>query len=306
MRKHLKTSTCMQSIGEQLEEARKRKGISLREAAEATKIRGDFLSSIEQNKFDFDLPDIYKRGFLKNYARYLKLDVEKTLADYNAQQLSNSRLGKKAGSEWFGQMELKRGERDVDDEAGDPIEPGTESAASLGRIKAKPSPERDASPADEEEESDKTFYLKIGLIFVGTLALVFVVFGLIWAILGSGEQASEIPETPELRATNEVANADTDNTTRSTTGSTPITTGEEAVSSDAITLSASGNVYVLVKKQGEDTELLRRTLSEGESVTVEKDGPVDVLFTAGEFLTIEHGGERMRPSSSGTAKISIP
>ena len=98
----------MQTIGERLEEARKRKGISLREAAEATKIRGDFLSNIEQNKFDFDLPEIYKRGFLKNYARFLKLDVEKILTDYNAQQLSNSRLGKKAGAEWFGQMEVKK------------------------------------------------------------------------------------------------------------------------------------------------------------------------------------------------------
>ncbi|MDP5080533.1 MAG: helix-turn-helix domain-containing protein, partial [Opitutales bacterium] len=47
----------MQSIGERLEEARKRKGISLREAAEATKIRGDFLGYFEQNKFDFELPE---------------------------------------------------------------------------------------------------------------------------------------------------------------------------------------------------------------------------------------------------------
>ena len=36
----------MQSIGERLEEARKRKGISLREAAEATKIRSDFLRGV--------------------------------------------------------------------------------------------------------------------------------------------------------------------------------------------------------------------------------------------------------------------
>ena len=33
----------MQTIGEKLEEARKRKGVSVREAAETTKIRGDYL-----------------------------------------------------------------------------------------------------------------------------------------------------------------------------------------------------------------------------------------------------------------------
>tara|TARA_A100001015_G_scaffold301678_1_gene388848 strand:- start:23 stop:334 length:312 start_codon:yes stop_codon:yes gene_type:complete len=96
----------MQTIGERLEEARKRKGISLREAAEATKIRSDFLSNIEQNQFDFDLPDIYKRGFIGNYARYLKLNADTVLTDYASQRLSNSRLGKKAGSEWFGKMEV--------------------------------------------------------------------------------------------------------------------------------------------------------------------------------------------------------
>ena len=36
----------MQTIGERLEEARKKRGLSLREAAEATKIRGDYLQKL--------------------------------------------------------------------------------------------------------------------------------------------------------------------------------------------------------------------------------------------------------------------
>ena len=74
-------------IGERLEEARKRKGLSIREAAEATKIRGDFLLEMEDNSFDIPLPQIYIRGFLKNYARFLKLDPNKILTDYDAQML---------------------------------------------------------------------------------------------------------------------------------------------------------------------------------------------------------------------------
>ena len=53
----------MQSIGERLEEARKKKGISIREAADATKIRGDFLDCFEKDKFDIGIPDIYVSGF---------------------------------------------------------------------------------------------------------------------------------------------------------------------------------------------------------------------------------------------------
>ena len=56
----------MQTIGERLEDARKKKGISIREAAEATKIRGDYLQKFESNQFDIGLTEIYTRGFLRN------------------------------------------------------------------------------------------------------------------------------------------------------------------------------------------------------------------------------------------------
>jgi transcriptional regulator with XRE-family HTH domain len=290
----------MQSIGERLEEARKRKGISLREAAEATKIRSDFLGYIEQNKMDFDLPEIYKRGFLKNYARFLKLDVDKIMTDYNAQQLSNSRLGKKGGSEWFGQMDIKKADSEETSERSESQEP-----APYGRIAPKParqSPRSESREKDpdhpEDTEADKTFYMKIGLIFVGTLALVFVIFGLIWAILGSGD--------PEDVAGNESGAPDLRDPAGISQPATP-GTPEATASGDmnTVILTASGNVYVLVRQQSDNQEILRRTLSAGESVTLEKDGPVDVLFTAGENIVIEQGGERFRPNASGTAKITL-
>lgn len=281
----------MQSIGEQLEEARKRKGISLREAAEATKIRSDFLGYIEQNKMDFDLPEIYKRGFLKNYARYLKLDVDKIMTDYNAQQLSQSRNGKKGGAELFGQMEIKKPLGNGGGNGGSRAE--SEEPAPYGRIAAKPT--RGSETVDAgEEEADKTFYMKIGLIFVGTLALVFVVFGLIWAILGSGESDNmdSTGNRPDLREMTD--------TKPPVEPALPLTADD-----NSITLIASGNVYVLVKQQSDNQELLRKTMSAGESITLEKEGAVDILFTAGENILIEHGGERLRPSTSGTAKITI-
>ena len=275
----------MQTIGGQLEEARQRKGISLREAAEATKIRSDFLAYIEQNKMDFDLPDIYKRGFLKNYARYLKLDVEKLLTDYEAQLLGDTRKGKEGGVELFGQMEIKKtygtdnNSREESDEH-----------ASYGRVTTKPTRGNTSQDA-EEEDADKTFYMKIGLIFVGTLALVFVVFGLIWAILGSDKSDAFTDSSETQEETIEAQSSEPSQT--------------EDTGSESITLIASGNVYVLVKQQSDNQELMRKTMSEGESITLVKNGAVDILFTAGENLQIEHAGERLRPRGSGTAKISI-
>jgi cytoskeletal protein RodZ len=275
----------MQSIGERFEEARKRKGISLREAAEATKIRSDYLGNIEQDKFNFDLPEIYKRGFLKNYARYLKLDPENILTDYSAYLLSQSR-GNKKGTELFGTMDVKGSSTE------EPIDQNAEP--SYGRISAN-APANDAEEdSNLDDESDKIFYIKAGLVALGTLALVFVIFGLIKAILGSG--SDPVIETPELRDPSAI-----------TETVAPTTPSDPSANQESITLIASGNVYVLVKQRNDNQELFRKTLSGGESVTLTKSGPVDILFTAGEHLVIVNpAGEKLRPKGEGTAKISIP
>ncbi|MEI6597448.1 MAG: helix-turn-helix domain-containing protein [bacterium] len=75
----------MQTLGEKLQEARQRLGVTLREAAEFTKLRTDYLQAMEANQFEsIPLADVYRRGFVKVYARYLRLDDEKACADYNA------------------------------------------------------------------------------------------------------------------------------------------------------------------------------------------------------------------------------
>jgi len=84
------------AIGQKLEEARNRKGISLREASESTKIRGDYLSAFEAGQFDIDLPEVYLRGFVRLYSRFLGLDQEAVLADLSMELgTSSSRSPKK-------------------------------------------------------------------------------------------------------------------------------------------------------------------------------------------------------------------
>jgi cytoskeletal protein RodZ len=59
-------------------------GVTLREAAEFTKIRTDYLQAMEANQFEsIPLAEVYKRGFVKVYARYLRLDDEKAGSDFN-------------------------------------------------------------------------------------------------------------------------------------------------------------------------------------------------------------------------------
>jgi transcriptional regulator with XRE-family HTH domain len=86
----------MQTIGERLLEARQRRGVSVREAAEATKVRGDYLIAMESNQFDsIPLADVYKRGFLKIYARFLRLDSDRITGEYNGLLAARAPIGGK-------------------------------------------------------------------------------------------------------------------------------------------------------------------------------------------------------------------
>jgi cytoskeletal protein RodZ len=93
------------AIGKKLEDARNRKGISIREASESTKIRGDFLTSFEAGKFEINLPEVYLRGFIRVYARFLGIDPESAVADLNLEigsgksKNAKKTIGKIGGSE---------------------------------------------------------------------------------------------------------------------------------------------------------------------------------------------------------------
>jgi cytoskeleton protein RodZ len=96
----------MQTIGERLEEARKRKGISIREAAETTKIRSDYLQKFEANTFDLDLPPLYTRGFIRSYARYLDLDPERVIDEFDSTVATEGRTPRRESREVYGRVDF--------------------------------------------------------------------------------------------------------------------------------------------------------------------------------------------------------
>lgn len=61
-------------IGETLRAARRAQGRTLADAAEATRVRETYLAALEQDDFSVLGDEVYARGFLRSYARYLGLD----------------------------------------------------------------------------------------------------------------------------------------------------------------------------------------------------------------------------------------
>ena len=69
-------------IGETLRAARRQQGVALSDAAAETRVREAYLAALEEEDFAALGGDVYVKGFLRSYARFLRLDPEPLLQTY--------------------------------------------------------------------------------------------------------------------------------------------------------------------------------------------------------------------------------
>lgn len=74
----------MFELGNNLREARQRRRIDLVVAEQDTKIRSKYLAALETEDFDVLPGPVFVRGFLRTYSRYLGLDAQLFVDEYNA------------------------------------------------------------------------------------------------------------------------------------------------------------------------------------------------------------------------------
>ena len=73
----------MKEIGEKLQETRLSMGISIEEAAEDLKLRPSQLENIEAGNQEAFKDIFYLKYFIRDYAKYLGLDADKIMDDFN-------------------------------------------------------------------------------------------------------------------------------------------------------------------------------------------------------------------------------
>jgi cytoskeletal protein RodZ len=74
----------MMGIGALLQQERQRRGLSLDDVESATKIRTRYIQAMETEDFAVIPGEVYRLGFLKNYARLLGLNQDAIVAQYKA------------------------------------------------------------------------------------------------------------------------------------------------------------------------------------------------------------------------------
>jgi cytoskeletal protein RodZ len=88
----------MAGFGETLRQARAHKGVTLREAEQATRINRHHLAALEDENFSAMPPLIYQRGIVRNYAVYLELDASNMLAKFEEAHGNTSPTAQMSGA----------------------------------------------------------------------------------------------------------------------------------------------------------------------------------------------------------------
>ena len=224
----------MQTIGERLEEARKRKGISIREAAETTKIRGDYLQKFEANSFDIDLPPLYIRGFLRSYAHYLELDPDRLVGDLNS-VLSE---GKPARREVFGRVDFTEASRTPED--GEAVPPSRST-------------------------QDRAIMIKIGLLGLGAVVAVVIVI-VLFKVLFFSSAAKPAQQTAQQTTTVQAEAAQT--LTLTATDATRVKVVQDLDGAVLFNSALARGESKSIKKQGK----LLITVESGKNLRMEVNG----------------------------------
>ena len=264
----------MQTIGERFEDMRKRKGVSIREAAEATKIRGDYLQKFESNQFDIGLSDIYVRGFLRGYAQFLQLPSDRIVNDYASLVQGESRP-RQPNREVYGRMDLSistaedRAERAA---AAAPDSPPADAAHPTPHA-----PRRRVNPMPAGPSIDPALVFK-GII---GLAVLLVVLLIIWAaksLFGGGSTAAE---------------------------HAPAVAVAPAPAVDAsVAVIALDPVRVKVARQSDGTELFQGQLEKGERREF-PNVPLWITATALESIHLEFKGKQFMIPRKGYDRVSV-
>jgi len=76
----------MDSIGRYSKAERESKNLSLREVSESTRIKERLLEAIEEDRYELLSSPVYVKGFLDAYARYLGLDPNEVVLQYQKTQ----------------------------------------------------------------------------------------------------------------------------------------------------------------------------------------------------------------------------
>jgi hypothetical protein len=168
-------------------EARQKRGLSLEEIAEAIHIKAEYLEAIENERFDFNLPDIYRRGFYGSYADFLGLDREEMMAKCPVKPFETLESSRKR-REMVSQVAKKTQEVNLD-------QVKTSFSDDVDRVEVPPGESQSLT-------KDRITAMKTAGVIGGTILFVVLLLYLVISIISHPHSSSV--EMAQLERTNEL------------------------------------------------------------------------------------------------------
>ena len=85
-------------IGDLLRRERERQNLSIKDIEKATSIRALYIDAIEKGEYKTLPGEVYAKGFVRNYANYLKLNANEIVSGFNEEMHPQEELQDAAGS----------------------------------------------------------------------------------------------------------------------------------------------------------------------------------------------------------------
>jgi transcriptional regulator with XRE-family HTH domain len=264
----------MQTIGERLEDARKKRGISIREAAEATKIRGEYLQKFEGNQFEIGLTDIYTRGFLRGYSNFLRLPTDRLLSDYTSLRGGEPRV-RQPSREVYGRMDLAISSAD------DRGEVQTDAVASESAPRSQMRFPRPGESLPKGPAIDPALVFKGGIALAVVIGLL-VIAWIVKSLAGSGAPAA----APRVAPAGDLSDS---------SASMPAAT---------VAIVATDAVRIKVVRKSDGMQLFQGSMQAGER---QEYPNVPIYLTASELgaVEIDYKGRRYPTGHTGHDRIQF-
>jgi transcriptional regulator with XRE-family HTH domain len=268
-------------IGNTLREARIRRGLTITDVENVTKIRHKYLEALEENDFEVLPGPTVVKGFLRSYASFLKLDPDVLLAEYRGQY---------------------EGHKDE-----------------IGALRTEMA-QQPRTRTSTERKQKRTRRTQRGYVAAGVVAVVVIIL-LAWLSSGRGQAPATIDGSNLATTTTAAASTtlavETTSTSSTIGESTSTTAGVATTTGENVTMVLSvseGSCWLVVRADNENgAELYAGTLSAGgkqtfdtakrywviagipEALTVTVNGtPYSLTGGAGSFVVTETGVERVQ------------
>ena len=187
-------------IGDTLREARERQNLSIKDIEKGTSIRALYIEAIEKGEFDKLPGNAYTKGFIRNYANFLKLDADACVRQYNEEnnpeEVAAKEAAKRAEEAAEAQQQAAYEKREAEK---------SRSRSGLfgsSHRSESPKPERAAAPRQEAPRvSVSDFESRVEsshhrqTLLMGIIAVLVIAAGAYFLFGSDDETASKQPQT---------------------------------------------------------------------------------------------------------------